>query len=120
MPYGLKTEIIAKINSIFAEYEQVQEVILYGSRAKGNYKPGSDIDLTLKGQNLNLKVLNNISLQLDDLMLPYIFDISIYHQINNPDLIDHIKRVGKIFFLRDLETNNTHSTLSSKVEQILG
>ncbi len=98
MLYGLKEEVVKKINSIFAEYEEVQEVILYGSRAKGNYKPGSDIDLTLKGKNINLKVINKISLNLDDLLLPYTFDLSIYHQINNQDLIDHIKRVGKRFF----------------------
>jgi len=98
MLYGLKEEVVKKINSIFAEYKEVQEVILYGSRAKGNYKPGSDIDLTLKGKNINLKVINKISLNLDDLLLPYTFDLSIYHQINNQDLLNHIKRVGKIFF----------------------
>ncbi len=101
MPYGLKEEIVKQISSIFAEYEEVEEVILYGSRAKGNYKPGSDIDLTLKGKNINLKLINKISLNLDDLLLPYTFDLSIYHQINNQDLIDHIKRVGKIFFVSD-------------------
>ena len=71
---------------------------MYGSRAKGNYKPGSDIDLTLKGKELNLKLLNKISLELDDLLLPYTFDLSIYHHIKQPDLIDHIVRVGKVFY----------------------
>jgi len=58
----------------------------------------TDIDLTLKGGKLNLKVLNRISLDLDDLFLPYTFDISIFHQIDNPDLIEHIQRVGEIFY----------------------
>jgi predicted nucleotidyltransferase len=79
-------------------FEEVEEAVLYGSRAKGNHKSGSDIDLTLKGVKLNLKVLNRISLELDDLYLPYTIDVCIYHQIDNPDLIDHIQRVGKVFY----------------------
>lgn len=71
---------------------------MYGSRAKGNYKPGSDIDLVLKGQNINLSLLNEISLQLDNLLLPYTFDISIDRYIDNPDLIDHIQRMGVSFY----------------------
>ncbi len=98
MQYGLKKESIERVNRIFAQYDKIEEVILYGSRAKGNYKPGSDIDLTLKGKELNLKLLNKISLELDDLLLPYTFDLSIYHHIKQPDLIDHIVRVGKVFY----------------------
>ena len=98
MQYGLKKESIEKVNRIFAQYDKIEEVILYGSRAKGNFKPGSDIDLTLKGKELNLKLLNKVSLELDDLLLPYTFDLSIYHHIKQPDLIDHIMRVGKVFY----------------------
>ncbi len=98
MQYGLKKESIEKVNRIFAQYDKIEEVILYGSRAKGNYKPGSDIDLTLKGKELNLNLLNKISLELDDLLLPYTFDLSIYHHIKQTDLIDHIVRVGKVFY----------------------
>jgi len=75
-----------------------EEVLFYGSRAKGNFKPGSDVDLTLKGEKLTLKLLNKISLDLDALLLPYSFDISIFHQITNPDLIEHTKRVGAVFY----------------------
>lgn len=100
MPYGLEKETLEKIIGIFAQYGAVQEAIIYGSRAKGNHKPGSDIDLTLKGDDLNLKILNQISLDLDDLLLPYTFDLSIYHHIQQPDLIDHILRVGKVFYRR--------------------
>ncbi|MDI6731105.1 MAG: nucleotidyltransferase domain-containing protein [Candidatus Margulisbacteria bacterium] len=100
MKFGLKEETISKINKIFAQYPQVEEAILYGSRAKGNYKNGSDIDLTLKGKGLTLTVMNKIGLEIDDLLLPYTFDMSIFDNISNPDLIDHIKRVGKIFYKR--------------------
>ncbi len=98
--FGLSLETIEKINRIFQKVEEVNEAVLYGSRAKGNFKPGSDIDLVLKGKNLDLHLLNKISLALDDLLLPYTFDLSIYHQITNPDLIDHIIRAGKTFFKR--------------------
>ena len=98
MLFGLKTETIARIIHVFVGHDEVDEAVLYGSRAKGNYKPGSDIDLTLIGNNLDLKLLNKISLELDDLLLPYTFDLSIYHHITNPDLIAHIERVKKIFY----------------------
>ncbi|MCK9293554.1 MAG: nucleotidyltransferase domain-containing protein [Desulfobulbaceae bacterium] len=98
MSYGLKDETVEGIKGVFAKYPEVDEAILYGSRAKGNFRLGSDIDLTLKGEWLNLQLLNKISLAIDDLLLPYHVDLSIYHQIDNPDLIAHIERVGKIFY----------------------
>ncbi len=100
MPYGLDQKTVAKIRNILARHENIDEAILYGSRAKGNYRPGSDIDLALKGKGLNLEQLNMINNELDDLLLPYTFDISIFHQISNPYLIEHIRRVGKIFYKR--------------------
>ena len=104
MRFGLKENIIHDIQQVFASFPEVNEVVLYGSRAKGNNKPGSDIDLTMKGENLNLSVVNTISLRLDDLLLPYTFDLSVYKQISNPDLIDHIARVGIVFYLKQKST----------------
>jgi len=101
MLHGLSQDIVVRVNKIFMQYEQVKEVVLYGSRAKGTFKPGSDIDLTLKGDDLNLKVLNKIGLDLDELLLPYIFDISIYSHITNKDLLDHIERVGLVFYKKN-------------------
>jgi len=98
MKYGLKDETIKQIHTIFTRFPQIDEVIIYGSRAKGNYRNGSDIDLTLSGTGINLDVINRLNLELDDLLLPYTFDISIYQQITNPDLIKHIQRVGIVFY----------------------
>jgi len=103
MKFGLKENIIEQINSVFEEFPQVEGVLIYGSRAKENYKPGSDIDLTLKGADLNLNLLNSISLRLDELFLPYIFDISIFKKIDNAELTEHINRIGKVFFERRKE-----------------
>jgi predicted nucleotidyltransferase len=64
----------------------------------GTYKPASDIDLTLVGQNIGLTQLNEIENQLDDLYLPYKIDLSVFDQIENIDFRDHIKRVGKTFY----------------------
>jgi len=76
----------------------VEEAILYGSRAKENFRNGSDIDLVLKGKGLDLRVMNQLSEKLDDLLLPYMLDISVYRQISDPDLLEHIRRVGVIFY----------------------
>jgi len=102
MKYGLGDTVIAKIHAVLQKYPQVQRAVLYGSRAKGNYKPGSDIDLTLiGGEDLTLDVLYRIAWELDDLLLPYTFDLSIFHQIDDPDVIDHIQRVGVVFYDRE-------------------
>ncbi|MDR1914290.1 MAG: nucleotidyltransferase domain-containing protein [Clostridiales bacterium] len=100
MRYGLRIQDIEKIRNVFASTEEVDEAVLYGSRAKGNYKPASDIDLVLKGEKLNTTIANKIRWQLDDLLLPYYFDISIFHQLTCSDLIDHINRVGLLFYSR--------------------
>lgn len=101
MRYGLSREVILEIKAVFAQFKEVDEAILYGSRAKGNFRSGSDVDLVLKGEKLNLKLLNSISLVIDDLLLPYSFDLSIFHQISNKELIEHIERVGNNFYKRD-------------------
>jgi len=98
MDFGLPAETIARINTVFKTFHEVDEVIIYGSRALGNSKPGSDIDLTVKGLDVNLHILNRIAQKLDDLLLPYIFDLSVFNQIENQDLLDHIARVGITFY----------------------
>ena len=97
MQFGLSTEDINKIKEVIVRFPEIERVIIYGSRAKGNYKPSSDIDLTLVGEKLTLTLLQTLENEIDDLLLPYKFDISIFHQISNPDLIAHIDRVGKVF-----------------------
>lgn len=103
MPYGLKEIELAKLSKVFASNEHIKRVILYGSRAKGNYKLFSDVDITLEGPELTLTDLNHLSLAIDDLLLPYQFDISIFHTLKNHDLIDHIQRIGITIFERESE-----------------
>lgn len=100
VPCGLPPAAVEKIRSVFARYPQVEKAVLYGSRAKGNYKNGSDIDLTLYGEGLNLGVLLKILAELDDLLLPWMIDLSIYSAIDHAGLREHIERVGLIFYQR--------------------
>ncbi len=103
--FGLGTETIQAINTVFNKFPAIKSVIIYGSRAKGNFQNGSDIDITLKGTNLDLNLLQEVYLQLDSLLLPYSFDISLFHQIENPELKDHINRVGKVLHTKEKELN---------------
>lgn len=100
MPYGLKDIELAKLNEVFAANDRIERVVLYGSRAKGNYKPFSDVDITLEGAELTRTDLSRISLTIDDLLLPYQFDISLFKSLTNPDLIEHINRVGITIYQR--------------------
>jgi len=99
MKYGLPQSTVQKIRAVLSHCPQVERAILYGSRAKGNYKNGSDIDLTLRGgSDLTLKVIYKILDDLDELLLPYTIDLSIFNDIGDPDVIDHIRRVGVMFY----------------------
>lgn len=96
--FGLTQSVIAKLGSVFAHYPEVAEVRLYGSRAKGNFHQGSDIDLTIMDDGVSDKQLLHMESDIDDLLLPYSVDLSLFRHIDNRDLIDHIERVGKTFY----------------------
>lgn len=96
--YGLAIKNIQQINAVFKDYTAIERAILYGSRATGKYRNNSDIDLTLIGQELTLNDLLEIENALEELLLPYKIDLSIYDKIENEELRSHIDRNGKIFY----------------------
>lgn len=98
---GLSEDVVAKIRAVFQSTPGVEKVVLYGSRAKGNYREGSDIDLTLFGQQLTYPLLVKLEAQLEELLLPYTFDLSLFSHLENEDLINHIDRVGRDFYRKD-------------------
>lgn len=100
MKYGLNDSTIEKIQHVFETSSKVDKVVLYGSRAKGNYRTGSDIDLTLFGTELNQQSCSTIAEALDDLLLPYTIDLSVFDQLKHPALEAHIERVGQVFYQR--------------------
>ena len=96
--FGLKESSIEKIEKVFSKNSKIQKVIIYGSRAKGNFSNASDIDLTIFSNDLSTTDLFKITNELDDLMLPYKIDLSIFNQIDNQKLREHIQRVGLLFY----------------------
>jgi predicted nucleotidyltransferase len=92
--FGLKPETVEKLHTVFRKHRNIQRVLIYGSRAKGNYRNGSDIDLTLQGTDLDWHELQAIERELDDLNLPYKVDVSLYSHIDSPAMRAHIERWG--------------------------
>ncbi len=101
LKFGLKQTTIDKINGVFRLHPEIEKVVIYGSRAKGNYRPGSDIDITLFGEKVTRDTLSKLDWEIDDLNTPYLFDISIYTKLNAPSLQEHIDRVGQIFYTKE-------------------
>jgi len=94
MNHGLPENTVLAIQGTLEGFSQVEKAVLYGSRAKGNHKPGSDIDLTLFGAELTDRLSSQIYWALDDLLLPYKIDLSLFSELRHAALIDHIRRVG--------------------------
>lgn len=96
--YGFPASAISALKTIFKSYPQIDQVILYGSRAKGTYRNGSDIDLCINAPTMGLTELLAIENKIDDLLLPWKVDLSLKHKLDNKELLDHIGRVGVLFF----------------------
>ncbi len=92
--YGLKRSEIKELKRVFDRFEDIQKVVLFGSRAKGNFHDGSDIDLAIIGTDIDLKKIHNIEIEIDKIFLPYKTDLLNFSKIKNQDLIEHINRVG--------------------------
>jgi len=98
--FGLPERAIAAIQRVLARYPRVERAVLYGSRAIGRHRPASDIDLTLVGPDLDASTLAAIEAELDDLLLPWMIDLSSVSDLNHPPLLEHIERVGQVLYCR--------------------
>ena len=98
--HGLPAAAVAKIQGVLATFPAIEQATLYGSRALGRHRPGSDIDLTLAGDGLDARTLARLDGALDDLLLPWRFDLSVQSSLQSPELIEHIQRVGQLFYRR--------------------
>lgn len=103
MRFGLSEKTIERICSVLASYSAVQKAYIYGSRAKGNFREGSDIDIAMSGE-IDTKLLGDIAYDLDELMLPYTIDLSVYEKLRNDKLREHIDRVGKVFNEKNMKS----------------
>lgn len=95
---GLTTEQLDVLTRIFKKHSKIQAVTLYGSRAKGNFHPRSDIDLVVFGDNIDRFLISELLLDLDDSNLPYSVDLQNYSDLKNRALIEHIDRIGVPIF----------------------
>ncbi len=101
MNHGLPPAVVAAICGVLARHPEVDRAVLFGSRAKGGFKGGSDIDLTLSGNDLTPAKLAEIEDELDDLLLPYGLDLSIYERLAPGPLRAQIDRQGQEFYCRE-------------------
>ena len=98
--YGMTDDELNLLCSLFARHKEIEQVILYGSRARGTHKPFSDVDITLLGIGLTRSHLNRLMADIDESSLPYFFDISLFAKLTNPDLIEQIERTGVVLYQR--------------------
>jgi len=99
MKYGMLDEELKLMHDIFAQTSTLEKVVLYGSRAKGTNKPFSDVDITLVGDCMTDDDLTDVMYRLSESSLPYFCDVSLFKNLNNPALIDHIRRRGKEIYV---------------------
>lgn len=103
MPYGLQDRDIAHILDAVKAFPEITEVVLFGSRAKGNYKVGSDVDLAIKGMSVTYDTAVRLGGILnEEKPLPYFFDVIRYDSIREPRLIEHIDRVGVLLYSKEV------------------
>lgn len=101
MPFGLTKKEIAVVHSVFRKFRDIKRVIVFGSRAMGNFKKGSDIDLAITG-DVTPERITEISMVLnEETTLPYFFDLIDYEKTTNPELKQHMDRHGVVFYERE-------------------
>jgi len=96
--HGLSQQTVERIQDVLTHHPEVAKAVLFGSRAKGTARPGSDIDLALYGEGLDWRLLGRIEDELDDLLLPYSFSLLHHDTQTDSELAAHITRVGLPFY----------------------
>ena len=98
MKFGLSDTVIEELQDIFKRHVNIKKVLIFGSRSKGNYRAGSDIDLAVIGDNLDYNQILDIICEIEDLELLYSVDLLDYQKKKGTPIGDHIDRVGQIFY----------------------
>lgn len=97
-PEGLPVGVADQLRASLGHYPDVRQVLLFGSRAMGTHRPNSDIDLCLDAPEMSFPTYLQLAAHLDEQLLPYSLDLVLEHQIDNPDFLSHIKRVGRVVY----------------------
>ena len=98
MKFGLSDTVIKELQDVFRRHANIRKVLIFGSRSKGNYRAGSDIDLAVIGSDVDYSLLLDILCEIDDLDLLYSVDLLDYQKKKGTPLGDHIDRVGQVFY----------------------
>ncbi|NLZ54891.1 MAG: nucleotidyltransferase domain-containing protein [Thermoanaerobacteraceae bacterium] len=99
MNFGLKKSDIDYIIGVIKKFPEIEKAVIFGSRAKGNYKVGSDVDIAIYGENITFDTISALHFMLEEQgPLPYFFDIIDYTHLKHEELKEHIDRVGKVIF----------------------
>ena len=98
MKFGLSDTVIRELQDVFRRHTNIKKVLIFGSRSKGNYREGSDIDLAVIGDNIDYNQLLTILCEIDDLELLYSIDLLDYNKKVGTPIGDHINRVGQVFY----------------------
>lgn len=108
--YGLLDRDIKYIIKALEQHDEIEKAIIFGSRAMGNYKKGSDVDIAIIGESVNRSIIYKLDDCLNEVYpLPYFFDIIQYNAITNENLINHIDNEGKVIY-----TKNKYLPLNKK------
>ncbi len=101
--FGLSESDLNQIVRSIQQFPEIQEAFIYGSRAMGNHKNGSDVDLAIKGEHINFRVLSRLNAALnEETSLPYHFDVTDLTHLDNLALKEHIANFGKNIFQRSV------------------
>ena len=98
MRFGLSDTVIKELQDVFRRHANIKKVLIFGSRSKGNYRAGSDIDLAVIGNDIDYNQLLSILCEIDDLELFYSVDLLDYQKKKGTSIGDHIDRVGQVFY----------------------
>lgn len=98
MKFGLSDSVICELQDVFRRHKNISKVLIFGSRAKGNFRDGSDIDLAAIGKDMDYSQLIKILTEIDDLDLLYSVDLLDYNKTIDTPIGDHINRVGQVFY----------------------
>ena len=98
MKFGLSDTVIKELQDVFRRHANIEKVLIFGSRTKGNYRAGSDIDLAVIGKDIDYNLLLSILCEIDDLDLLYTVDLLDYQKKKGTPIGDHIDRVGQVFY----------------------
>ena len=98
MKFGLSDTVVQELQDVFRRYANIVKVLIFGSRSKGTYRTGSDIDLAVIGKDIDYRMLLDIQCDIEDLDLLYSIDLLDYEKKKGTPIGDHIDRVGQIFY----------------------